>query len=710
MKSFARFLLVMLCATPFATAQGVVSSTAGHNLTAYNGESGATNNNQWNNLMNSRSGGSGTTATADFGNCNAVIMRCAQPKCSSGCTDLNVTMPIVSGCVQSNAACKQYGDELTEYIAAQLVAQSTAKANAAAQSAQIAAQQAAAQQSAQQLQQMQAQMQQMQSQMAQQNAQTVAQLQNALEEQKQLTADAIAQATAAQMATQQPVQQYATTTVLNDSQIAAAEAGVSADVLAREQISGQILSGIENSETQLKTLKATMTDAFEYAHCDSRGNNCEGPKRVKIFKQKAEGFFDPYESVLDEMYDALILAQSVGVDINDIYMMLNGSCNVWGKYLCENDQALRYTTQNCFVQANSATGTSMSVGSVLGGAKCEIGKIIPPADGGCQPLGMLNDDEEVRYNWLYPENGEESRIRVGCMSEIIESAGIFRNRKKQASIDIETLQRIIVQDASSNAKADDKPYKYCAAQADDLKKLAELKRLPDTNKICGKINNDGLFTSAKDCETGEDINPILALCSTHAYNIGMSQNPEKDNEKQDMREVIALKSTVIAQQMFKQYEYLESMIKRFRTQLEKAVLTTKLKVAGADTDDGSSKSGFKITDSNIKLAGAQNCKQTSYQNAHSCLTSNVQLVMNAVNGGNNIGEAKSQLAVDIEAAKIWKIIESTPTQCANLKNDRKVILTCAEELNAEISINQSLQNRQQNQQNRNMNTNMGWMN
>ena len=293
MKTLIGFLSVLLCVAPFGVVSGAVPSTAGNNLTAYNGEGGAANNNRWNAAMNSRSGGNETNATADFGNCNALIMRCAQPKCSNGgCTDMSVTFAIVNGCVQSSAQCKQYGDELTQYISAQLVAQNTAKANASAAAAQNAAAQAAAQQSAQQMAQMQAQMQQMQAEMAAQNAQTVAQLQSALEEQKQLTANAIAEATAVREA---PTQQTAQSSAGNDlsaSQLAAAERGVSADVLAREQISGQILSSIENAETQLKALKATMNDVFSYAGCDSRGNNCTGPKRVKMFKQKAEGFFD----------------------------------------------------------------------------------------------------------------------------------------------------------------------------------------------------------------------------------------------------------------------------------------------------------------------------------------------------------------------------------------------------------------------------------
>ena len=501
MKSIARFLLVLTCVAPYCAANAVVSQTAGSNLTAYNGESGATNNNRWNNLTNARSISTASNATADFGNCNAVIMRCAQPKCGNGgCTDLSVTSGIVSGCVQSNNSCKQYGDELVQYIAAQLVASSTAKANAAANAAQTAVANAAAQQNAQQMAQMQQQMQQMQSQMAQQNAAQMAQLQSALDEQKQLTANAIAEATAArEAATPVSVSQSATsgTNGLNNAQVSAAENGVSADVLAREQISGQIMSAIENAETQLKTLKATMTDAFDYAGCDSRGNNCTGPKRVKTFKQKAEGFFDPYENVLDEMYDALILAQSVGVDITDIYMMLNGTCNAWAQYLCMDNQVMHYTSLNC---KNGRSVAEYEPGErplgeprethLIGGANCVVGQVVPMSDGGCQLIKMLADKEEVQRNWLYPQEGEDSHVRVGCASEALDNSALFRNRKKQASIDIETLQKIIAQDAPAISRnkntLDKEQVKYCAvtdATYADLQKLVTTKTLP-TKNIC----------------------------------------------------------------------------------------------------------------------------------------------------------------------------------------------------------------------------------
>jgi hypothetical protein len=53
MKLFARFLLMVLCTMPGVVSANV-ATTAGSNLTAWNGASGATNNNNWNQMMNSR--------------------------------------------------------------------------------------------------------------------------------------------------------------------------------------------------------------------------------------------------------------------------------------------------------------------------------------------------------------------------------------------------------------------------------------------------------------------------------------------------------------------------------------------------------------------------------------------------------------------------------------------------------------------------------
>lgn len=492
MKLFKRFLLLVFCAFP-AIASAQVASTLGSNLTAYNPGSGSTNNNNWNSLMNSRSGTT-NSAKADFGNCNSLILRCAQPKCS-GCTSLDLARPIVAGCVNSNEACKQYGDDLVEYISAQLVSNATARAQEQELAAQSAAAQAAAQQNSQQMAQMQAQMQQMQQQMQQQNSETIAQLQAALEEQKAINAQAIADATAAQQAqsaTTDASTASGNTTDLSDAQIAAAQSGVSDDILAREKISGQILTKIENAEVALKTLKATMQNAFDYAGCDSNGNNCVGPKRVKTFKNKALQFFDPYNDVLDELYDALITAQAVGVDITDIYMMLNGSCNVWGEYLCSDTTREKYDDNNC------PKGQSVRSGITNGGHECYAGQVIPAEDSpACVLQRTLKDQEEVQRNWLYAETGDQDdMIRVGCASAALETSTFFRGRKKQATIDIETLERIIEQDApeifggnrfAAQKKPDPDAIKYCAVGVSgyqELQKAASTKGLP--KKVCVK--------------------------------------------------------------------------------------------------------------------------------------------------------------------------------------------------------------------------------
>lgn len=557
MKSISRFLLIALTLVSVGPAHAVVATTAGSNLTAYNGASGAMNNNTWNTMMNTRGQNAANAPRADFGNCNALILRCAQPKCASGgCTTMEIATPIVSGCVQSNATCKQYGNELVEYISAQLVATSTARANAQAAAAQTAAAQAAAQQSSEQLQAMQAQMQELQ----QQNAETASALRDALAQQQEATAAAIASAVAS--ANQTPAAATSTTTVASDTtqsgnsatatttttsdtdltaaQVAAANAGVSADILARAKISGQIMSKIENAQNQLKTLKSAMNRTFEYAGCDTSGNNCTGPKRVKAFKQRAMEFFDPYNAVLDELYDALIMAQSVGVDITDIYMMLNGTCNVWAKYLCSDGQVMHYTPKNCV--DGTSKPESGDKATVLGGAKCKVGQVVPTSDGGCQLIQMLTSNDEVQYNWLNPEQGfENAQVRVGCASEALDTSALFRNRKKQASIDIDTLQRIIEQDAtvygSSRLRGNMQPkpdgVKYCAVNEKslaDLQKSVSLKRLPTTvcttdTDLLNKFNQNGSVQTSPDPQAGAEI-MLIKNCTA-------ASQPQRCNECQN---------------------------------------------------------------------------------------------------------------------------------------------------------------------------------
>ena len=538
MKLFKRFLLLCLCAIP-TFAQGQIATTAGSNLTAWNGNSGATNNNNWNQMMNNRTmAGGGTGAVADFGNCNSLILRCAQPKCA-GCNTLELARPIVSGCVNSNATCKKYGDDLVEFISAQLVSNATNKAQQAEIAAQTAAAQAAAAQSNAQLQQMQQQMAQMQYDMQQLNAQQMAQMQAALDEQKALTAAAMEQASKQPEVASTPAPSASGNGALTDDMVAAAERGVDAEILARKQISGQILSKIENAEIALKKLEATMDTAFSYAGCDSRGNNCAGPKRVKIFKEKAHAFFEPYDEIVDEAYEALEMALAVGVDVSDVIMMLSGACNQWGKFLCTGMQEkgksdTKHDIAHYEDGKSCKNGRSVKWGYVKGGQECSHGMAVPPQDDSrctvTQLIGGAGDNDEVLREWL-DENYEGDRlVRVGCATSALESIAIFgrRSSKKGATLDLDTLERIILQDAPeyaganrysrSGTDADVERLKYCALTPKGYQSLltaVQSKKMPKNvcttnDKLSKTFMYDGVIAAGALKGTGLDSTGIIA--------------------------------------------------------------------------------------------------------------------------------------------------------------------------------------------------------
>ena len=163
-----------------------------------------------------------------------------------------------------------------------------------------------------------------------------------------------------------------------------------------------------------------------------------------------------------------------------------------------------------------------------------------------------------------------------------------------------------------------------------------------------------------DTETNDRIVAELALCSTHAYNVGLDRNPDNISDKQLIKEVVALKTTVMTQQMNKQYEYLDAMLRRFKTQLEKAILTTKLQAAGATPagtgtsgSDGGTLSGTTTTSGGGRptapyISGAQDCN-TKYETTelYKCLAANWQEIQSQSNNGQNLTiELRRQLAYD----------------------------------------------------------------
>lgn len=530
MKRFIHVFLLMFCVMPgLALAQ--VATTAGSNLTAWNGNMGATNNNEWNQMMNPRGGMGGANApAADFGNCNALILRCAQPKCA-GCTTMDVARPIVAGCVNSNATCKKHGDALIDYITAQMVSTAQSKAQEAQIQAQAAAAQAAAAESNAQMQQMQMQMQQMQAQMAEQNQQQMQQMQAALEQQKAMTEAALAEAAAAKQdkATSSSVSAGGAGTAvsgdgsvrggLTAAQQQAAAAGVEADILVREQISGQILTKIEAAEIALKKLNTQMQETFRYAGCDVFGNNCAGPKRVKKFKEMALDYFRPYDEVVENAYESLEMALVVGVDVSDVIMMLSGACNRWGKFLCnmpktDDNKSVpypRYNSENCRGEKSvkGALATATSGGETFettlrGGFECSPGMVVPPQDDvQCTLVSFVGGEgegDEVLREWLLEGDEGDGMTRVGCATAALDTLPMFGRRSSRrdsnSTLDLDTLERILVQDApevvgqnrfmrSNSESAEVSRLKYCAMTPrgyETLRGVLSSKKLP--KQIC----------------------------------------------------------------------------------------------------------------------------------------------------------------------------------------------------------------------------------
>ncbi len=661
MKNCIKFLLAVFAFSPLGSAVAApISQTAGSNLTGYNGAMGSVAGNQWNTMTNSRQGS--TSAKADYGNCEAVILRCAKPKCSgSGCTDFNVAKSIAAGCVNSNAACKKHGDALTEFIAGQLV--SSAQAVAAQQ--QAAAQSAAAEQSAAQISAMQQQMQMQMQQMQEQNNAQMASLQNALEESQRAAAEA--QAAAVQQAQQQAAAPDVNTG-LTAVQTAAVKSGVSEDTIARATITGQIMSSMEGVDTSLANLKATMREAFRYAGCNEvNGDNCTGPKRVKKFKELSMKFFEPYDALVDNLDDALTRAQSVGVDMTDIYMMLNGSCNRWGQYLCQATSTavknaegqmvavsgytpVSYTGDNC-----GDNGKSKKDGVVKAGFECTVGTIVPPeADSRCV-LNKEVGDEEVKQSWLDPDQGDGGAvIRIGCASSALQGSILGRRRAggKKGGINIDVLERLIAQDAPNSFGASDKVNQavieekiktYCAVPNGTDEKLVSAtvsKSLP--KKVCCQKPADYEHCTA-DCEENDEdvayVNPMYALCSIHAYNAGKTQNKDDSAEQEEIKRIVGLKSTVISQQMYKQYTMVESMIKRLKVMLEKATLKASLQVAGGTSDEGDEEG----TPENVEFS---ECSAMDSETALSCVRGNYSKMKPFVDKGNIKQSIVKQIVAD----------------------------------------------------------------
>ena len=695
MKNVSRIFSAMVCsASLFAYgAYGAVATTAGSNLTAFNPSNSY--NNQWASMTNGRYD-STASAKADFGNCNAVVLRCAQPKCANGgCGEMGVAAGIVSGCVKSNDKCKQYGDDLINYMTAQLVASSQAKINAAnaeqLQAAQQAAEQAqAAAQQAQMAQQqqiaemqsnMQQQMMQMQQQMAEQNAQSAQAIADALAASQQQQQQAISEMRAAATTA---AQAEVTGAVVTQEDKEAISRGVSEDVLLRETISGEITTYIDNAKTSLDEVKAAMNTSFEYAGCDNRGDNCAGPKRVKKWRELAVGFIDPYDKVVDNISNALDVAQVVGVDLNDIYMMLNDSCNQWGQYMCTGSEK-----GNIVYETDEKTGQKGVPGVCENGTwtyhedtkkwKCDgtNAKYSP-----CTLLKLLPDKEEVYDMWVNTEsNSPNNQVIVACASSAMKTGLLARHAKRKSgagTLDLEVLEEWINTHESNTAKNNSTDAgKYCA-KFDGIEAVKN-KKVIDPDELC--TNN---YTKQGYCD---GIDPKYAICDTHPWNAGFyGGDALKSDNLETTKTEVGNKVTLVSQQLYKQYEYLRATLKRLETSLKKSVLAAKLEKAGASSNNSGGGSGgsSRNSDNTIVLAGAENCSNKDSKEAvYSCLQNNANLVITAAstNAVKACKQLRSTLDATLPAFGFGTDYSKIGSECAKITScNKNVAVSCAQQL------------------------------
>lgn len=687
MKNLSRILTVILCCAPvFANGAGPVATTAGSNLTAYNPSTAY--NNQWATVSNGRYD-TDNTVKVNFGNCNAVILRCAQPKCGGGCSDASVAGPIVAGCVKSNEKCKQYGDELINFMTAQLVANSNekiqeqqmaleqAKIQAEAQAAAAAASNA---QNEQMISQMQNQMMQMQQQMAQQQEESNRQLQEALAQQAAQSAAALeSMKTAATEAAKE------NESGITSYQQEAIDRGISTDVIERQKITGQIMTEIENADLKLKAVKTAMQNSFDYAKCDARGNNCSMPRRIKKWRELATGFLEPYDEAIDKIYDALITAQTVGVDLSQIYMMLNDSCNAWGQYMCQKGGEIDYSgkipmscpvkdydnrSKQCAKEAEENNVSNPNKYHACMARSCQP----------CTLLKVLSDQAEVYEGWINPTVDDESNgTVVHCASDVLDGAKLFARRTKNKNgaglVDIDKLDTWLHQTETDIKKDDNNypnPIDYCGVNDSNeiqVLKSAALSRTVNTSEK----SNTKVFCvdwSEKKWQFNEEcpyISPVYAICDTHPYNAKIEATEYtgdgktiNTSEQERMNEIIGLKITVISQQMYKQYEYLRATLQRLKIQLQKSVLTANLEAAGAKSEDGSVSSSGGLLGGN-KTSQYRDCSGKNMQGTLDCLRENYSALSSQINNKKCNKTEKTQLTKDIGI--INAILDSDVSEC-----------------------------------------------
>lgn len=440
----------------------------------------------------------------NYRNCESLIKRCAQPRCSNGgCADVAVAGGIVNGCIQGlqpamALGCQQF-PALVNAIGAELVASSAATQQQAAAAAQQAAAAQAAQQNDAQVQAMQQQMLQMQQEMAAAQAASAAQVQEAL-----AAATAAAQAPA-------PVAQP--------------------EVLHRETAAGQIVSELDKVTAALAVVQKAMTTLFDYAGCDYRGENCGEIRRIAAFREKANQFFQPFDDAIDSIFNAVSYAEALGVDMSNVYMFMEGSCNQWGLY------------RDCGTQAARSTYYSPQ--------KCKNGNL----DEG--PIRLLGSGEQVYMEFSMGTKRDDG-LFVACASQNAVRQGAFARRRASA------------------AEIDPEPLRIALSVVDN--------RNSTLNLCCSSAGSNGpIFPRNTDIDNMvlEKANTNYLLCPIHQNNRNESSSTNSGvcSSYIPDKELITRRATNITKEMNSQYTKLETIANQIKTMTQKATLTHDQQVA-----------------------------------------------------------------------------------------------------------------------------------
>ena len=289
----------------------------------------------------------------------------------------------------------------------------------------------------------------------------------------------------------------------------------------------------------------------------------------------------------------------------------------------------------------------------------------------CTVQKVLTEADDVYTGWVNQEDpkGNGNTTVIACYSGVLQNNALFAHMMKRRGgtgmVDLEVLDRWISQvepdkcyncegDCSSSNCKSTKPEQYCY-NATDMKNTLHSKSLSKalTNEdICvkGPQSTSDFWSDDRD-DTCPYIKSTYAICDAHKRNAGDT------SDANEIKEILGLKTTVLSQQLYKQYQYLDATIRRLEIQLKKAMVSVNLDVAaGTDSSSSSSKT------SNTQF---DNCSGKSREETLYCLRSNYSKLDAEVNA-KRCKAVKEQIAKDLNTANAY-----TKTKDSKKDDDRK---------------------------------------